>query len=620
MEEYLNQTDSPELESEPGSELFSESFSEASSEPSSESFTEPALESFSEPAKESTPDAQSETRGPVRNRRRSIFPRTQQSVDSSGHMLEVLRAAMPYIDSHSQNTMETLLKATDLIHSTKNLSSPSAELSAASLNSKSMDLEGLLSSVRTVGSGQERDMIDKMLNYFKARKLYQTYMMFNQNKDTLKAASLGNQNNSGFGMNANFMEAMKSILPPDQAANLDTMSTLVNAMNIMNAMGMNNTNANSSNNNYSGNYNGNNNTQTNSTQMNQSASNRSNSNSMPQYAQNQYNSYNNNSNTYGYNQTNSDTNEFYQASPERTIKFPSVPNYTYNMSSGSNKEEEPTIDNEYMNQFTPDIKAASTDQYNSTITESPMPTDSSNHTAGGTQTPFRMDANSMNQLYNNINMIYNTLNAAGLNSNGTSNYNTNSNLNTNTNHNPNLNPNLNPNRNTNQNQRNDTANMQSMNPMYTQPNPQNNAMSNTNTSNTNNNNNMSNMFNAFTALANSGLLNKNNGARQNNLRSMPIPNANNFRQTSSSPETIMTPNAKSTSANKSFNPDEIYDRLSSYRNMNDWNHSGGSPSQTGETNRQRPYQESVAQDSRPARSMESYQQPDILEAASLDPH
>lgn len=589
MEEYLNQTDHPELETEPGSKLFSESFSDPISEPFSESYTEPALESFSEPAKEPTPEVQSESRRSVRNRRRSIFQRTQQSVDSSGHMLEVLRAAMPYIDSRSQNTMETLLKATDLIHSTRSLSSPPGELSAASLNSKSMDLEGLLSSVRDVGYGQERDMIDKMLNYFKARKLYQTYMMFNQNKDTLKTASLGNQNNSGFGMNANFMEVMKSMLPPDQATNLDTMSTLFNAMNIMNAMGINNTNANTynNNNNSNNNFNGNNKTQ-------------SNSSSMPQYAQNQYNSYNNNSNTYSNNQTNTDTNKFYETNPDRTIKFPSVPNYTYSMPSGSNKEEQPTIDNEYMNQFTPDIKAAATDQYNSNITESKVPTDSSNHT-GGDQTPFRMDANSMTQLYNNISMIYNTLNAAGLNNNGTSN----SNLNTNSY------------QNTNQSQWNGRPNMQSTNPMYTQPNPENSAMSNANTSN---NNNMSNMFNAFTALANSGLLNKNNATKQNNLRSMPIPNANNFRQTASNTETAPPPISKSPTTNKPFNPDEIYNRLSSFRNMNDWNHSEGSPSQIGGTNRQRPYQEPVAQDIHPGKSMESYQQPDILEAASLDSH
>lgn len=171
--------------------------------------------------------------------RPSLFQQFNQIADNSGHILEILHAAMPYIDSRRQGTIETLAKATDFIHSARNSHQPTAELSAASIQSRPTDVECMLNSIRTVGSFSERDLIDKMLNYFKAKKLYQTYSLFNQNKDILKATGSGPSSNGNYGNNTNFMEAFKNILPKEQAANLDNAWNVFNAMNAMNAMNSN---------------------------------------------------------------------------------------------------------------------------------------------------------------------------------------------------------------------------------------------------------------------------------------------------------------------------------------------------------------------------------------------
>lgn len=338
------------------------------------------------PAPTSEPfDILNETKEPERNQRHSSTRHIRQSIDNSGHILEVLRAAMPYIDSRRQNTMETLMKATDLIHTTRTPKS-SGELSAASLNMTPANIEGMLCSVREVGSMNERDMIDKMLNFFKAKKFYQTYKIFNQNKDLLKTASLGDGNYSN---NPNFMEALKGFLPPDQASNLENMQTILNAMNAMNAMGMNTSW-------------GNNNRQSN---------NPTGSTYTP------YSNYNNAS--PGDNDARPDSYQQFPKTPMKAKVAPQpvnhynpptsskVPNYTYQMSGNSSYQNSPAIDSNYMNQFAPSIPEPEINQ---------AKTQPNTFAPSSTQS---MDPAATNNLYQNITNLYHTLSAAGL-ANGTS--------------------------------------------------------------------------------------------------------------------------------------------------------------------------------------------------------
>jgi len=298
-----------------------------------------------------------------------------QFADNSGHILEVLKAAMPYIDSRRQSSMEALLKATDLIHTTHNMAPGGGELSAASLNPKSADIEGMLCSVRGVSSPMERDFIDRMLNFFKARKFYQTYRVFQQNKDVLKSASL-NGSQGQYGTNSNFMEALKNILPPDQAANLDQVQNILNIMNAMNSTGTNQ---------YSNQYSS---SQTNSSQGNNSY-------------QSAYENYNNQRTAPVYSKQADYSVPTMPIPSASTWQAPpsGVPNYTYQMNQ---PVSQPALDRNYLNQFAPAIANANNPPAPS------MP-----------QSP-NMDAASITQMYNNISNIISALQAAGISPNSNS--------------------------------------------------------------------------------------------------------------------------------------------------------------------------------------------------------
>lgn len=402
----------------------------------------------------------------------------QQIVNNSGHILEVLKAAMPYVDSRRQGTMETLMKATDLIHTTRSIPEHSAELSAASLNPKGADIEGMLYSVREVSSSFERDFIDKLLNCFKARKFYQTYNTLNQNRDLLKAASIGNNRSPYGGNNTNFMEALKSILPADQASNLDNIQMMLNTMNAMNAMGNNQQNNNPQQNYY----------------------NASPNNNQQSYARNNYSAPNSS--------TNSTTAASNSAPWNSSRDYNNIPNYTYQMSQASKANESPTIDSNYMNQYAPKVEAAGINPV------APSTAWNSENSAPQNNAP-KMDAASMNQFYNNITNIYNALNAAGLTNGG--------------------------------------------NPASS------------------NGNSQMNMMNTIASLAGSGLFSNNqnstsqtntnasgrmntteqpNRLQPQNMQNVPIPNANAFNQ--------------SQHQTKPFNGDALYQRLSDFRQQNDW--------------------------------------------------
>lgn len=323
-----------------------------------------------------------ETKEPEQSPRHR-WNRPSQAIDNSGHILEVLKAAMPYVDSRNQNTMETLMKATDLIHTTRNRSEHSGELSAASLNPKAADLEGMLYSVREVGFPSERDLIDRILNFIRARKFYQTYRTMNQNRDLLQAS--GSSPNQ-YGNNNNFMEALRSILPQDQAANLDQIQTVMNAMNAMNTMNsMNNMNV-MYNTNGMNNINGTNNMSSTNNTMNSMK----NSNGYRFNGYTSSNSYNNAGSMNQPNMSQQNMNHSYLAtssvnssattdtfSNARNTSTPpwntsnakqNIPNYTYQMNSNTPKQDSPPTNNQP----------------------------------------------NMNQLYNNITNVYNALNAAGV--------------------------------------------------------------------------------------------------------------------------------------------------------------------------------------------------------------
>jgi hypothetical protein len=90
------------------------------------------------------------------------------------HTLEIVKAAIPYVDSRSKVMAEFFVKAIDLMGSLKSISNPK-NLAACGFEVSKFDLEGLLNGIRPVCNIRERVFVDQILNFFNMRKMFEMY-------------------------------------------------------------------------------------------------------------------------------------------------------------------------------------------------------------------------------------------------------------------------------------------------------------------------------------------------------------------------------------------------------------------------------------------------------------
>lgn len=182
---------------------------------------------------------------------------------SISHTMELIKAAVPYLDNDSKQSLDFFIKVGDLIE-TMGTAKSKPGLSALNLDISSIDLEGLLNSVRNVCYEKEREIVDMILNFIKAKNMYQTYTTLtqamasqtgdsNDSSDTNNpfgnmgnmASMFGNMfggmpNNGGTPNNgempnngenpSNMNEMLEAFLTPEQLSTYETLSVLLNAM------------------------------------------------------------------------------------------------------------------------------------------------------------------------------------------------------------------------------------------------------------------------------------------------------------------------------------------------------------------------------------------------------
>ncbi|MDF2485257.1 MAG: hypothetical protein K0R46_1425 [Herbinix sp.] len=90
------------------------------------------------------------------------------------HTAEIMKATLPYFDSMTKIRMEFFTKILDLMGSLNNLSGRNSMVACGS-ESLSIDFEGLLNSIRPLCEGKERDMIDRILNIFNIKRMFEMY-------------------------------------------------------------------------------------------------------------------------------------------------------------------------------------------------------------------------------------------------------------------------------------------------------------------------------------------------------------------------------------------------------------------------------------------------------------
>ncbi|BCN31993.1 hypothetical protein bsdtb5_32880 [Anaeromicropila herbilytica] len=148
------------------------------------------------------------------------------------HGLDIFRTATPFLDSRSRRNVNMIIKMTELTESLREYNTPN-DLSACSLGEDKIDTEGMLLEIKSVCTPKERDFIDLIINFMKAKNLYNTY----QTIASASPSSASNQKNTssnpfGFNDNSNMFEMLLSFMPPDQKNNFDTLSMLMSTMNL----------------------------------------------------------------------------------------------------------------------------------------------------------------------------------------------------------------------------------------------------------------------------------------------------------------------------------------------------------------------------------------------------
>lgn len=145
------------------------------------------------------------------------------------HDIDLMKAAMPHLGSQPKQSIEVAIKMGELLESVSTLGNKS-ELSACDLNSEPPDMEALLVSIQEVCSNQEKELVHNILNFIKARKLYQTYQTFSaSNSGKSDHAKDGIPFHSGSG---DIMEFFKTQLNSEQKNTFENLSTLMGAMNL----------------------------------------------------------------------------------------------------------------------------------------------------------------------------------------------------------------------------------------------------------------------------------------------------------------------------------------------------------------------------------------------------
>ncbi len=143
------------------------------------------------------------------------------------HVIEIIKAAFPHLDSDTQQSVELIVKTGELMDALQTYRHRSS-VTMFSLQKQNIDIEALLTSVRDVCYEREKSLIDTILNIIKAKNLYETYTAF---ASTMASQSENADNPDGTpgGIgNPDMMEILGALLTPEQKSTFDDISSMFN--------------------------------------------------------------------------------------------------------------------------------------------------------------------------------------------------------------------------------------------------------------------------------------------------------------------------------------------------------------------------------------------------------
>lgn len=97
----------------------------------------------------------------------------QTSKVSYKHISNLMQAALPNVNTKSRNSMEIIIKASELLDSISN--SSNHQISACDIADETVDMEALLRGLQPACNSAETETVNMLINFVKTQKLYRTY-------------------------------------------------------------------------------------------------------------------------------------------------------------------------------------------------------------------------------------------------------------------------------------------------------------------------------------------------------------------------------------------------------------------------------------------------------------
>lgn len=149
------------------------------------------------------------------------------NMNQTDYILDIIRAALPYVNSRTRNGMEVAIKTGELAETFQSIGE-APDLEACDLGNDTLDMEGLLVSMQSVCIGPEKEMLNTLLNFYKTRNLYESYLTFRHNnlQSELQAASI-NGGGTPMGSNNSIIDFLMTQLTPEQKSTFDAINMLL---------------------------------------------------------------------------------------------------------------------------------------------------------------------------------------------------------------------------------------------------------------------------------------------------------------------------------------------------------------------------------------------------------
>lgn len=136
------------------------------------------------------------------------------------HHLQMIKAALPYVQVSQQKYLSLLVKSNELMRTMELFrEGPGGEMGICSIEQDKASPIEMLNAMKPYGTKQEQDMMDVIINIIQGFQIRRNYQ-----------DSAPSSEPSGGPQPAVMMEKLKSILPPEQQSRLENIQLMMQTM------------------------------------------------------------------------------------------------------------------------------------------------------------------------------------------------------------------------------------------------------------------------------------------------------------------------------------------------------------------------------------------------------